>query len=114
MPRSAIRNACRGAGDKDGGRWSFILHGPNGNNDPNENGLAEIEPPRKVTVQRAAKPKYRLTITLPSSAVGTVVACSQAFESSEVSSRLELIVVPANEPNLERLSVEVLRKLGGG
>jgi hypothetical protein len=45
--------------------------------------------------------------------VGTVVSWSQTFESSEVASRLERIVVPANEQNLERLSVEVLRKPGG-
>jgi uncharacterized protein YndB with AHSA1/START domain len=99
---------------KDGGRWSFIMHGPNGNNYPNENVFAEIKSPRKVIVQHASEPKYRLTITLASSAVGTVVSWSQTFESSEVASRLEHIVVPANEQNLERLSVEVLRKLCGG
>jgi hypothetical protein len=47
---------------------------------------------------------------LASSAVGTVVSWSQAFESSEVAGRLEHIVVPANEQNLDRLAVEVLRK----
>ena len=99
---------------KTGGRWSLIMHGPNGHNYPNENVFAEIESPRKVIVQHASEPKYRLTITLASSAVGTVVSWLQAFESSEVASRLEHIVVPANEQNLERLSVEVLRKLGGG
>ena len=96
---------------KDGGRWSFIMHGPNGNNYPNENVFAEIESPRKVIVQHASEPKYRLTIALASSRVGTVVSWSQAFESSEVASRLEHVVVPANEQNLERLSVEVLSKL---
>jgi hypothetical protein len=90
------------------------MHGPNGNNYPNENVFAEIEPPRKVVVQHASEPKYRLTITLASSAAGTVVSWSQEFESSEVAGRLEHIVVPANEQNLERLSVEVLREPGGG
>jgi uncharacterized protein YndB with AHSA1/START domain len=99
---------------KNGGRWSFIMHGPDGRNYPNENGFAEIEPPRKVIVQHASEPKYRLTSELVSSAVGTVVSWSQAFESSEVASRLEHIVVPANEQNLERLSAEVFRKPGGG
>jgi uncharacterized protein YndB with AHSA1/START domain len=90
-----------------GGRWSFVMHGPDGKNYPNENVFAEIEPPLKVVVQHVLEPKYRLTITLASSAVGTVVSWSQAFESSEVAGRLERIVVPANEENLERLSVEV-------
>jgi uncharacterized protein YndB with AHSA1/START domain len=99
---------------KNGGRWSFIMHGPDGRNYPNENMFAEIESPRKIVVQHASQPKYRLTIVLAASAVGTVVSWSQAFERSEVASRIEHIVVPANEQNLDRLSVEVLRKQGGG
>lgn len=99
---------------KNGGRWSFIMHGPDGRNYPNENVFAEIESPRKVVVQHVSEPKYRLTIGLASSTAGIVVSWSQAFESSEVAGRLEHIVVPANEQNLERLSVEVLRKLGDG
>ena len=94
---------------KKGGRWSFIMHGPDGKNYPNENVFAEIEPPGKVVVQHVSEPKFHLTIGLAPSAVGTVVSWSQAFESSEVASRIEHIVVPANEQNLDRLSVEVLR-----
>jgi uncharacterized protein YndB with AHSA1/START domain len=99
---------------KNGGQWSCIMHGPDGRNYPNENVFAEIESPRKVVVQHASEPKFRLTIMLASAAAETVVSWSQAFESSEVASRLEHIVVPANEQNLERLSVEVLRKPDGG
>ena len=99
---------------KPGGRWSFIMHGPDGSNYPNENVFAEIEPPGKVVVQHGSEPKFRLTITLASSAAGTVVSWSQAFESAELASRIEHIVVPANEQNLDRLSVEVLRKPRGG
>ena len=99
---------------ENGGRWSFIMHGPDGHNYPNESVFAEIESPTKVVVQHVSEPKYRLTIGLASAAAGTVVSWSQAFESSEVAGRIEHIVVPANEQNLERLSVEVLRKLGGG
>jgi uncharacterized protein YndB with AHSA1/START domain len=98
---------------KTGGRWSLIMHGPNGQTYPNENVFAEIESPRKIVVQHVGEPKYRLTIVLASSSAGTVVFWSQAFESSEVASRLEHIVVPANEQNLERLSAEALRKPGG-
>ena len=98
---------------KNGGRWSFVMHGPNGANYLNENVFLEIESPRKVVVQHASEPKYRLAIALVASAAGTVVSWSQEFESLEVASRLEHIVVPANEQNLERLSVEVLRKPGG-
>lgn len=94
---------------KKDGRWSLIMHGPDGKNYPNENTFAEIESPRKVIVQHSSAPKYRLTIALRPSAVGTVVSWSQAFEDSEVARKMEHIVVPANEQNLDRLANEVLR-----
>ena len=99
---------------KNGGRWSFLMHGPNGQNYPNECVFSEIEAPRKVVVQHVSEPKFCLTIGLAESAVGTVVSWSQEFESSEIASRLEHIVVPANGQNLERLSLEVLGKPFGG
>ena len=55
-----------------------------------------------------------MSIVLVASPAGTIVSWSQAFESSDVASRVEHIVVPANEQNLDRLSVEVLRTLTGG
>ena len=97
---------------KNSGRWSFIMHGPDGRTYSNESVFAEIASPRKIVVQHVSEPKYRLTIVLASSAAGTVVSWSQAFESSQIASRLERVVVPANEQNLDRLSVEVLRQPG--
>lgn len=98
---------------RNGGHWSFVMHGPDGRDYPNESVFAEIESPAKVVVQHVSEPKYRLTIALAPSAGGTVVSWSQAFESPKAASRLEHIVVPANEQNLDRLSAEVLRKPGG-
>jgi uncharacterized protein YndB with AHSA1/START domain len=95
---------------KNGGRWSFTMHGPDGRNYPNENVFAEVEAPVKVVIQHSSEPKYRLTITLEPSAEGAFVFWTQVFESSEVARRIEHIVVPANEQNLERLSAEVLRR----
>ena len=94
---------------KNGGRWSYIMHGPDGRHYPNESVFAEVEAPGKIAIQHVSEPKCRLTIVLASSAAGTVVSWSQAFESSKIASRIEHVVVPANEQNLDRLSVEVLR-----
>lgn len=94
---------------KNGGRWSFIMRGPDARTYPNESVFAEIESPRKVVVQHVSDPKFRLTIRLTSSTVGTLVSWSQAFEKPEVAKAIGHIVVPANEQNLERLSAEVLR-----
>lgn len=94
---------------KNGGRWSLVMHGPDGRNYPSENVFLEIVPPNKVIVQHVGEPKYLLTIALVASPTGTTVSWSQEFENSEVANRIEHIVVPANDQNLERLSVEVLR-----
>ena len=99
---------------KPGGRWSFVMHGPDGKSYPNESIFAEIEPPTTVVVQHVSEPKFRLTIALAPSAGGTTVSWVQTFESAEIASRLEHIVVPANDQNLERLSSEVLRGSSGG
>jgi uncharacterized protein YndB with AHSA1/START domain len=94
---------------KSGGRWSYVMHGPNGANFTNESVFVEVEPPRKVVVQHESKPRYRLTITLAPAAGGTTVSWAQTFESGDIARRVERIVVPANEQNLDRLSAEVLR-----
>jgi len=90
------------------------MHGPDGRNYPNESVFADIEPPRKIVIQHISEPQFRLTIVLASSAVGTVVSWSGVFENSDVARRMERIVVPANEQNLDRLSIEVLRQPDGG
>ena len=97
---------------KNGGRWSYIMHGPDGRNYPNESVFAEIESSGKIVIQHISEPKYLLTIVLASSAVGTVVSWVQVFENPNMS-RIKHIIVPANEQNLDRLSVEVLRNPGG-
>jgi len=96
-----------------GGKWSFTMHGPDGKHYASENMFAEIEQPAKVVVLHVSEPKYRLTISLEPSPVGTVVSWSQAFENAEIARRIEHIVVPANDQNLERLSAEVLGEIGG-
>ena len=95
---------------KNGGRWSFIMHAPNGASYPNESVFAEIDPPTKVVVQHGSEPKFRLTIELAASPKGAVGTWSQELEDSDVAKKIEPIVVPANEQNLDRLTVEVLRK----
>ena len=93
---------------KPGGRWAFVMHGPDGAPHPNLSVFAEIEAPGKVVVQHVNDPKFRLTITLTPSATGTTVTWSQVFENAEVASGIQSIVVPANEQNLDRLTAEVL------
>ena len=109
---AGFTNTFRVCEIRDGGQWSFTMHGPDGKSYASENVFVEIDAPKRVVVQHVSEPKYRLIIGLAPSAAGTVVSWSQTFENPTVASRIEHIVVPANEQNLERLAVEVLRDSG--
>jgi uncharacterized protein YndB with AHSA1/START domain len=93
-----------------GGRWVYTMHSPNGGNPANESVFELVEPPRKIVIRHISQPLYRLTIELIPTAAGTIVSWSQEFDDAEVARRIEKIVVPANEQNLDRLTAEVLQK----
>ncbi|HEX4858978.1 MAG TPA: SRPBCC family protein [Usitatibacteraceae bacterium] len=94
-----------------GGRWLFTMHGPDGQDYPNESRFAEIEAPTRVVIEHVCEPRFRLTIVLAPSAGGTQVSWSQVFERADVAEQVATIVIPANEQNLDRLTAEVLREL---
>lgn len=98
---------------KQGGRWSFVMIGPDGHRYPNENVFAEIEAPRKVVIQHVVEPLFRLTVALDPSLTGTLLSWTQEFEDPQVANRIEHIVVPANEQNLDRLTAEVVHPVAG-
>lgn len=93
---------------KTGGRWSYVMYGPDGQHYKNESVFEEIESPSKIVIQHVSGPKYRLTIVLTSSAAGTVASWSQVFENPDFGKRMEHILRPSNEQNLDRLTAEVL------
>ncbi|MFT3869557.1 MAG: SRPBCC domain-containing protein [Nibricoccus sp.] len=94
---------------KQQGRWVYVMHGPDGKDYPNESVFEEIEPSAKVVIRHVSGPHYRLTVRLTPSAQGTLVSWSQAFDHPDVARRIEHIVRPANEENLDRLTSVVLQ-----
>ena len=97
---------------KAGGRWSLTMHSPNGGNPANEIIFETIEKPRKIVIRHLSLPLYRLTIELKPTKLGTTVSWCQEFDDDEVARRIEKVVRPANEQNLDRLSAEVLENPG--
>ena len=88
---------------KVGGRWTFLLHGPEGASYPNESVFLEIEEPSKIVIHHVSKPRYVLTVTLAEHEEGAAIDWAQEFEDSGVAARIRHIVEPANEQNLDRL-----------
>jgi uncharacterized protein YndB with AHSA1/START domain len=89
-----------------GGRWIYNMHSPHGGNPHNES-VFELVDPNKIVIRHISKPLYRLTIELIPSDGGTTVSWSQEFDDPEVARRIEKIVVPANEQNLDKLMIEL-------
>ncbi len=89
---------------KPGGRWVFVMHGPNGVDYPNENVFREIEPGARIVIEHVGKPWYKLTVTLTARGVDqTHLAWVQEFESPEFAAKMRPLCEPANEQNLNRL-----------
>jgi uncharacterized protein YndB with AHSA1/START domain len=88
---------------KPGGRWVFVMHGPDGTNYANESVFREIQPDTRIVIEHVVKPWFRLTVSLTARGNQTHLAWDQEFESPEVAERLRPICEPANEQNLDRL-----------
>lgn len=93
-----------------GGRWKFVMHGPDGSNHRNESVFLELHGPSKLVIQHVSPPRFVLTVTLEAHEAGTAITWAQEFEDSTVAARIAHIVEPANEQNLDRL----LSVLAGG
>lgn len=92
-----------------GGQWIFTMIGPDGTQYPNEARFSHIDNDRKVVIQHTNAPHFELIITLQPVAQGTLLTWDQTFEDPAFAQAVAHIVVPANEQNLDRLSVEMMR-----
>jgi uncharacterized protein YndB with AHSA1/START domain len=90
-----------------GGKWVFTMVGPDGATYPNEAVFSSIEPDRQVVIQHVCQPHFQLTITLEPSSSGTLLHWEQIFADPLLAQTIRHIVEPANEQNLDRLSVEL-------
>jgi len=86
-----------------GGRWKFVMHGPDGVNYPNQSVFLELEPAARLVIQHLSQPHFVLTVTLTAHDGATSVDWAQVFEDAAVAARVRHIVEPSNEQNLDRL-----------
>ncbi|MFT3847611.1 MAG: SRPBCC domain-containing protein [Propionivibrio sp.] len=89
---------------KAGGRWKFVMHGPDGKSYANESVFTELAPGRCVVIEHVCAPRFVLTVALAPAAGGTRVSWMQVFADAETARAVERIVGPANEQNLDRLT----------
>jgi uncharacterized protein YndB with AHSA1/START domain len=87
-----------------GGRWIFVMHGPNDTHHPNESVFLQLDPPETLVIQHVSQPRYTLAVRLIPHDGGTTIRWVQQFEDPAVAARIRHIVEPANEQNLDRLA----------
>ncbi len=88
---------------KPGGRWVFVMHGPDDVNYDNECVFQTIQPDSKIVIEHVLAPWFQLTVTLTARGDETHLEWVQEFASAEVCATVRAICEPANEQNLDRL-----------
>ncbi|MDT9002409.1 SRPBCC domain-containing protein [Paucibacter sp. APW11] len=100
-----------------GGRWRFVMIGPDGHEYPNESRFAELITNELIVIDHVVAPMFRLTVrltALPDDPGHCRLDWEQAFADAAVAEQVRHIVVPANEQNLDRLGAELARGLNQG
>lgn len=87
-----------------GGRWKFVMHGPDGRDYANESVFTALQPGREVVIRHDCPPYFTLTVRLAPEAGGTHLTWEQVFDDAKTAQAVQQIVGPANEQNLDRMT----------
>ncbi len=66
-----------------GGRWNFIMHGPDGRDYDNKNIFAEVTKPERLVYDHVSEPKHHVTVTFEAEGNKTRLTMQMLFESAE-------------------------------
>lgn len=97
---------------KVGGKWSFVMHGPDKGNYQNECEFIKIEAPSLIAWQRHSKPIFQVVVLFEEVNINeTKIIFKMLFTSEEECNKLKKFVVDRNEENFDRLE-KVLPLIG--
>jgi uncharacterized protein YndB with AHSA1/START domain len=93
-----------------GGKWIFIMHGPDGKDYLNESVFVKIEEPKRIVFNHISVPQFQIIATFDEAADGkTNVTFRMVFDTAEACAKLRAFVTDKNEENLDRLEDELKR-----
>lgn len=97
---------------REGGKWSFIMHGPDKGNYANECEFIKIDKPNLIAWKRHSKPLFQVVATFDVvSSNKTKVIFKMLFNSAEECNKLKPFVIDKNEENMDRLENELLKMI---
>jgi uncharacterized protein YndB with AHSA1/START domain len=91
-----------------GGNWSFIMHGPDGRDYPNQSTYVEVVPHKRI-VYRHAKPAFTSTVTFADRGQETVIEMNMLFDTRETRDIVAKTygAVEGQQQTLNRLAVHL-------
>jgi uncharacterized protein YndB with AHSA1/START domain len=93
-----------------GGKWSFIMHGPDKGNYTNECEFIKVDTPNLIFWKRHSKPLFKVLATFEEiSSDKTKIIFRMIFDTAEERNKLKPFVVDKNEENFDRLEVELAK-----
>ena len=93
-----------------GGKWSFIMHGPDKGNYHNECEFIKIDKPNLIAWKRHSKPLFKVMATFEEvSSDKTKIVFKMIFDTVDECSKLKPYVVDKNEENFDRLEAELAK-----
>lgn len=95
---------------KPGGKWSFIMHGPDKGNYANECEFIKIEKPSLIAWKRISKPLFQVVATFEKIDNNTTkIVFRMIFDTPEECNKLKPFVVDKNEENFDKLENELTK-----
>jgi uncharacterized protein YndB with AHSA1/START domain len=93
-----------------GGKWKFIMHGPEKGNYRNEVVFLRVEPPSLIAWDRISQPHFRVVTTLEEVADDkTKLTFRMQFNSKKECDKIRRFVPEKNEENFDKLEVELAK-----
>jgi len=89
---------------KVGGRWRFVMHGPDGNDYLNESIFTALVPNAKIVIRHDCPPHFTLTVELTPVSGSTHLTWEQVFDDAQTAQAIKRRVGSANEQNIDRLT----------
>lgn len=88
-----------------GGKWRFVMQGPDGKQYPQDKEFVEIIPPSCIVLRHTQElHNFDMAMTFAEHAEGTQVTWRMVFEASPQNAQLESFIPKANEENFDRLA----------
>lgn len=96
---------------KPGGKWDFVMHGPDGTDYVNSNVFVEVVEPRRISFDHKTEPKFRLIATFELLNGKTELVFRMIFADRTELDKVKSYAPKANEENFDKLEALLAKQV---